>query len=195
MLQQASDLDPVRYGTDDHRIGRALVRLESALEHQKGFGRATHCSTTTLIDGVRCRSEEGMCLIETDLPAGLGGTGAAPTPGVLLRAALGSCLAIGYRLRAARHGVALRSIRVVVETDSEVAGMLRTDSTARPGFGEVRYHVEIESDAPAEDVRAIVDEADRLSPILDAVGHPNHVSRSLSIVTRPGRHNQPKEQP
>ena len=54
----------------------------------------------------------------------LGGDGSAPSPSVLVRAALGSCMAMTYRLRAARAGVELTSVRVTVETDSELAGML-----------------------------------------------------------------------
>jgi uncharacterized OsmC-like protein len=163
-------------------IATAVARLEAAVERRPGFGRATTTATTSLGEGLRCRSEEGVWSIEADLPAGLGGSASAPTPGVLLRAALGSCLAMGYRLRAARRGVPVRSIRVTIESESDVDGMLRSTSAAPPGFTAIRYHVEIDTDAPVGDVEAIVDEADRLSPILDAVGRANQVRRSLSIV-------------
>lgn len=166
----------------DLRIAAAVTRLESAVERRIGFGRATNTATTTLVDGLRCSSEEGAWSIDSDLPPGLGGSGSAPTPGVLLRAALGSCLAMCYRLRAARRGIPLRSIRVTVESDSEIDGMLRTTSTAPPGFTAIRYHVELDTSAPTEDVEAMVDEADQLSPILDAVGRANRLCRSLSIV-------------
>jgi uncharacterized OsmC-like protein len=151
-----------------------------------GFGRATQSCATTLVDGLRCRIEECGYTLEADLPAALGGTGTAPTPSALVRAAIGSCLAMGYRLRAARHGVDVRSIRVIVETDSVIAGMLSTEGTDAAGFGGIRYHVEITSDAPHEQVRAIVDEADRLSPVLDVVSRASRPIRSLAIVGRDG---------
>jgi uncharacterized OsmC-like protein len=166
----------------DLRIADALTRLEAAVERRPEFGRATNTATVTLLDGLRCSSREGPWSIETDLPAGLGGSGSAPTPGVLLRAALGSCLAMGYRLRAARRGIPVRSIQVAVESDSKVDGMLRTTSPARPGFTALRYHVVLDTSAPAEGIEALVEEADQLSPILDAVGRSNGVLRSLSIV-------------
>jgi uncharacterized OsmC-like protein len=170
----------------DLRIAAAVTRLEAAVERRIGFGQATNTTTNTasitLVDGLRCCSEEGAWSIDTDLPTGLGGSGSAPTPGVLLRAALGSCLAMGYRLRAARRCIPVRSIRVTVESDSEIDGMLRTTSTAPPGFTAIRYHVELDTSAPAEDIEAMVDEADQLSPILDAVGRANRLCRSLSIV-------------
>jgi uncharacterized OsmC-like protein len=169
-------------GQDDERIGRALSRLESAVERKPGFGRSTARSTTTLVGGLRCSSREGEHRIDTDLPGPLGGGGSGPTPGVLLRAALGSCLAMGYRLRAARHGIPIGSIRVEVETDSAIAGMLDPTSATPPGFLELRYRVEIDSPAPAADVERLIDEGDRLSPVLDAVGRANRVQRSVSIT-------------
>jgi uncharacterized OsmC-like protein len=166
---------------DDGRIGEALARLESALERKPGFGHATTRSTTDNAGGTGCVTAEGHHQILTDLPAALGGSASAPTPSTLLRAALGSCLAMSYRLRAARHGVELGAIRVCVETDSALAGMLLPGSTAPPGFLEIRYHVEIESSAPAARVEQITTEADRLSPVLDAL-RANRVCSSLSIV-------------
>ena len=182
MARENHESDPSNGPAGDLRIAAVVTRLEAAVEHRTGFGRATHTSSTTLVDGLRCCSEEGAWSIDTDLPTGLGGSSSAPTPGVLLRAALGSCLAMCYRLRAARRGIPVRSIRVTVESDSEIDGMLRTTSTARPGFTAIRYHVELDTSAPVEDVEAMVDEADQLSPILDAVGRATPVLRSHSIV-------------
>jgi len=166
----------------DVRISRALSRLESACASRPGFGHACNASVTTLTGALRCRTDELGGTIETDLPAALGGDGAGPTPSMLLRAALGSCLAMGYRLRAARHGVVFRSIRVVVETDSAIAGMLDRDAVEPAGFIQTRYLVEISSDAPREQVAAIVDEADRLSPVLDVVRGVNRPIRTLTIT-------------
>ena len=121
-------------------------------------------------------------MIDTDLPVALGGAGSGPTPGVLLRAALGSCLAMGYRLRAARTGVPLQAVTVVVECDSAVEGMLRAGTEAPPGFTQIRCHVEIVSDAASGLVGAMVDQADCLSPMLDVVERSNPSIRSLSVV-------------
>ncbi|MDP9463899.1 MAG: OsmC family protein, partial [Actinomycetota bacterium] len=138
-------------------------------------------SVTTLPAGLRCSPEEGRWHQESDLPGSLGGSGAAPTPGVLLRAALGSCMAMSYQLRAAKHGVALTSIRVTVEADSELAGMLLCDASAPPGYTELRYHVDVESPAPAADVLRVIDEGDQLSPLLDVFTRSNTIRRTTSI--------------
>lgn len=162
-------------------IANAIERLEVAVERRCGFGVGTSRSVTTVIDGLRCSTEEGSWTTDSDLPAALGGNGEAPTPGVLLRAALGSCMAMSYRLRAAKHGVELTSVRVTVEADSELAGMLLVDASVPAGFTEVRYHVEIESPASPDEVAQIIDEGDRLSPLLDVFSRANALRRTMSI--------------
>lgn len=162
-------------------IGRAIDRLESAVARRAGFGVGTSRSVTVWTGGLCCCSEEGAWRIESDLQESLGGDASAPTPGVLLRAALGSCMAMSYQLRAAKHGVALTSIRVTVEADSELAGMLFCNAAAPPGYTAIRYHVDVDSPARREEVVALLDEGDRLSPLLDALSRANAVERSTSI--------------
>lgn len=162
-------------------IANAIERLEVAVERRSTFGVATSRSVTTLIDGLRCSTEEGSWNTDSDLPAALGGGGAAPTPGVLLRAALGSCMAMSYRLRAAKHGVELTSVRVTVEADAALAGMLLVDASVPAGFTEVRYHVEVESPASPDEVALIIDEGDRLSPLLDVFSRATALRRRMSI--------------
>ena len=125
--------------------------------------------STLVVDDNRHRTDDGY-LAQPDL-------GNAE----LLRAALGSCLAMGYQLRAARRDVELTAIRVMVETDSEIAGMLLCDGTAPPGFTEIRYHVEVESSASSAKVEKIIEEGDQLSPMLDALGRANPMRRSISV--------------
>ena len=111
----------------------ALDRIENAVTRHPSLGIGTERSISTVTGGLRCTSEEGPFRFETDLPDTMGGDGSGPSPGVLGRAALGSCLAMGYQMRAARLGVDLASVTVEIEADFNVAGMLSMESTARPG--------------------------------------------------------------
>ena len=166
------------------RIAEALQRLNAALDRRHGFGRHTGSSLTTLGDGLRCETEAGGWTIVSDLGPAFGGEGAAPTPSILLSSALGACLAMGYRLRVAEDGIELTSVRVTIETDSELCGMLRCGAEVPPGFTEIRYRVDIDSPAPASDIERIVDRADRLSPVLDELMRVNKVRRVVSINER-----------
>lgn len=169
---------------DVSTIAGALERLEHAVERRPGFGIGTHVSVTTSTDRLRCATREGEHITRSDLSHGLGGDGSAPTPGVLLRAALGSCVAMSYRLRAARHGIDLGNIVVTVEAESELAGMLYCDASAPPGYTQIRYHVDVESSASPDAVMRIIDEGDRLSPLLDVFTRANLPRRTTSIRSR-----------
>jgi uncharacterized OsmC-like protein len=180
-----SDDERNESGMTRRTIGEALERLEAVIRRRPEFARDTYRSVTTLTGDLRCESMEGPWRQSTDLPAAFGGEGSAPTPGVLGRAALGSCLAMGYQLRAARLGVEVTSIRVEVEADSDDAAMLFLDSDARPGYSEVRYHVEIETTAPDDVIARILDEGDALSPYRDVFAGATPIKRTSSI-RRPG---------
>ncbi len=168
---------------DDSRqvIRTALKRLDSAVERNPQFGVSTDRSIVTMDAGLRCSIEEGSWRLEADLSESIGGTGSAPTPGVYGRAALGSCLAMGYQLAAARLNVELTSVRVEIEADSELAGMLSRSSAAQPGYRAVRYHVVIESSAEAAAVQAVIDQADQLSPYRDVFASATPLQRTISI--------------
>ena len=169
---------------DGQRISAALQRLNGTLARRPDFGHHTGSSVTTLVEGLRCETVASGWTIASDLRPALGGEGSAPTPSVLVSSALGACLAMGYQLRAAEHGIELSSVRVTVETDSELGGMLRCDAAVPPGFTEIRYRVELESPAGTSDLERIVDLADRLSPVLDSLTRVNRVQRTVSINER-----------
>ncbi|HUS44393.1 MAG TPA: OsmC family protein [Ilumatobacteraceae bacterium] len=163
------------------RISDALDRLESAVTKHPSLGRDTGRSISTITDGLRCTSEEGAFRFETDLPDTMGGNGSGPAPGVLGRAALGSCLAMGYQMRAARLGVDMNSLSVEIEADFDAIGMLSIGSTARPGYSEVRCHVTVVSSAPEADILRVLDEGDLLSPYRDVFSAPTPITRTVSI--------------
>ena len=91
-------------------------------------------------------------------------------------------------VNAALDSVGMRRLAALPElfTATTQVAATYTDVAEPAGFTRIRYHVEIAADAPPEDIVALVDEADRLSPMLDAVSRANHPVRSLSIVEGPG---------
>ncbi|MFT5202593.1 MAG: putative OsmC-like protein [Candidatus Aldehydirespiratoraceae bacterium] len=167
-------------------IREALDRVSSVVARRPQTGEDTNKSTTTLVSGLACVSEEGEWRLDTDMPAAMGGQGSAPTPGVYGRAALGSCLAMGYKLRSEALGIEVTSIKIDIDADSDMAGMLFLESANPPGYTEVRYHVQIESPAPASDIQRVVDEGDALSPYLDVFARAHAMKRTLTINQEAG---------
>jgi uncharacterized OsmC-like protein len=149
-----------------------------ALKPSRGHLR---CATKArLIDGLRCEIEEGPWKFAADMPAKVGGDDTAPTPGVLGRGALASCLTIGIASWAARLDVPIDSLEVEVQADFDARGELGLGGVP-PGYSEVRYLVSIESPAAREVLDQLLDVAERHSPYLDVFGRAMALTRALRV--------------
>src|SRR5688572_6874814 len=92
------------------KIKAAIERSRKAMSLKPSLGLGTGISKSRIVDGLRCEITEGKWTLHTDMPEGGGGEASAPTPGVFGRAALGSCLAIGYAMKAAERSITLNSV-------------------------------------------------------------------------------------
>jgi uncharacterized OsmC-like protein len=164
------------------QIKTAIERSTKALSLKPSLGLGTGISKTKITNGLSCEITEGNWKFFADMPEGVGGNASAPTPGVYGRAALGSCLAIGYMMRAANMQLPIRSLEVEVQADYDDGALLGT-SDADPGYSEIRYTVTIESDASEDDIMKLLDEADRHSPYLDVFTRAQACIRKVNIVS------------
>jgi uncharacterized OsmC-like protein len=164
----------------------ALERNMKALEARPAIGRGTAVTKVKIRDACTAEIEDGGWKLVADEPVKDGGNGEGPDPGVFGRAALGSCLAIGYAQWAAHLGVPLDSIEVEVHTDYDGNAIFGLDRTKPPGWGAVRYVVRIESSAPEDDIQRVLDYADEISPLLDDFSRALDITREVHI-TAPAR--------
>jgi uncharacterized OsmC-like protein len=161
-------------------IKRAFETIVAALEKDPALGRGTGTTTARIRKGLLCEIEAGPWRFVADMPETSGGTASAPTPGMYGRAALGSCLAIGYAMRAAKLGVAIGSIDVEVQADYDDGALFGVVDTP-PGYSEVRCLVTVETDVPESDVLRVLDEADAHSPYLDVFRRAQRCKREVRI--------------
>lgn len=166
---------------DTQQIGAAFERNARALAKRPSLGQNTATTAVRITDGLTCEIEEEPWRLTADMPSQVGGSGAGPTPGVLGRAALGSCLAIGYVLYAAKAGIPLSGVEVEVEADYDDGALFGVADVA-PGYLAVRYAVTVYSDAPEADVLRVLDDADAHSPYRDVFGWAKRLSRTARIV-------------
>ena len=91
-------------------------------------------ATATLREGllVQVEAPTGERLT-TDMVESVGGTGTAPSPGWLLRAAEASCVATLIAMRAAMLGTTLNTLEVSVDSESDDRGMLGMDDAVPAG--------------------------------------------------------------
>jgi uncharacterized OsmC-like protein len=152
-----------------------------ALARHPSLGKASTQASARLLGGFACEVRGGSRVTHVDLPVSEGGTGSAPTPGDLMRASIGACLALGYRLWAARLGVTVRAVEVDVTCEYDVRGQLGVTSDVPVGWERLVLEVRIVSDAPPADVRRVVEHADHLSPMLANLSPAIQRVHTLSI--------------
>ncbi len=148
-------------------------------EHPEKARSTDRAATAVIEQGLRCKvsGPRGETLV-SDMPKGIGGEASAPTPGWHLRAALAACDATVIAMRAAQLGIALSTLEVTVDSESDDRGILGLGEGVPPGPLSVRIRVRIAADGtPAEQLREIVAWAERHSPVGDAIRRavPSHV--------------------
>jgi uncharacterized OsmC-like protein len=120
--------------------------------------------------GLACQVEGDDGQVRGDLRVDLapadGGTGTAAGPGDLLRASLGACLAMDYRLWAARLDVPIGAVEIDLTVEFDARGALLAETDIRPGWRRLTCAVTIHSAAPAADVARVVDVANARCPVL-----------------------------
>ena len=163
-------------------IKTALERNVKAVSLRPSVGQGTAVTRVQLRDGLACDISEGPWTLTAGMTEKYGGTNAGPNPGVLGRAALGSCLALGYGMWAARLEVPITALDVEIHADYDVRGELAVDDGVRPGYTAMRYIVRVSSPAPEADVRRVIDTADRYSSWRDDIANPVPLARELHIT-------------
>jgi uncharacterized OsmC-like protein len=167
---------------DSAKIKTAFERSIKALTLRPSLGLGTGVSKTTISNGLTCEIEEGQWRFKSDMPEQAGGNAQGPTPGVYGRAALGSCLAMGYMMRAAYMNILIQTLQVEVHADYD-DGSLFGVTNVPPGYLQVRYVVTVESSAPEEEILRVLDEADQHSPYLDVFSRAQQCKREVHIIT------------
>ncbi|MEO5907728.1 MAG: OsmC family protein [Ginsengibacter sp.] len=168
--------------SETQKIKAAIQRTQKALTLKPALGKGTGVSKVRITNGLTCEIQEGNWKMNADMPVGVGGDGCAPTPGVYGRAALGSCLAIGYMMKAAELEIPITKLEVEVEADFDDGALLGTaDKNIPPGYLEIRYTINIESDATKEKIMQLVDDGDAHSPYLDIFTRAQKCIRKVNI--------------
>lgn len=166
---------------NQEKMQAALQRVDKAFAKRPEAARQKKVATAIVREGTRCEFREDNWSLVADMPEAFGGTGAGPTPGTFVRAALSTCLAIGYSMRAAFLGVPLRSVEVELHADMDVRGIFCGQAEA-PVYGNLTYIVTVDSDAPEADIQRVLDEADARSPYLVLFRTPQALRREMKIV-------------
>jgi uncharacterized OsmC-like protein len=114
-------------------------------------------------------------------PAVLLGTDTGANPAEYLLHALAACLTTTLVYSAAARKIRLTEVESVFEGDMDVRGCLGIDDSYRNGFTHIRATFRVAGDASAEQLRALVENAQKRSAVFDMV--TNGVPVSIAAVT------------
>ena len=165
-------------------VREAIERISADIAADLSKARAKNVpATARLIEGLKCEvSGPGGQRMVTDMARALGGDSSAPNPGWVLRCAWASCTATVIAMRAARLGVALETLEVTVDSDSDLRGILGLDENVGAGQQAVRTTVRIRGSADAQMLREIASWGEAHSPVGCTVRNTPACSLEIEVV-------------
>ena len=119
---------------------------------------------------------------DADHPAVLVGSDRGPTPVEFLLHALAACLTAGIANIAAARGIELASVESKVEGEIDLAGIFGFSDEVRNGYRRIKVDFRIAGDAPAEKLRALVEQSRSRSAVYDVLVHGTEVEIGVETV-------------
>lgn len=166
----------------------ALLGAREALEQAPEAAEFVWKATSEWKDGAQTRTEFGKFFglgedqsrgktfaVDSDHPAIFAATDTAPTPPELVMAGLAGCLTAGIASVAENRGIKLNSVRATIEADMNLHGILGIDSDVRNGFRAIRVEFDIDAEADADDIAALVAQSQKRSAVFDIITNPTNV--------------------
>ena len=163
----------------------ALLGAKDAISEAPAAGQFTWRARCAWINGAHNRSTvEGFFglgeeqarkaphVIEADHPEQFAATDKGATPVELVLSGLASCLSAGVAAVAQHRGIQLKSVQATIEGDMDMAGILGIDADVRNGFSAIRISFDIDADATADEIAALVAQSQKRSAVFDAVANP-----------------------
>jgi uncharacterized OsmC-like protein len=172
----------------------ALEATMDAIREQPTLARFEFRARNRWLDGAHNRSEiDGFYgageedvsrsepfVFDNDEPPVLLGENRGANPVEYLLHGLAGCITTTFVYYAAAHGIELRRVASRLEGDLDAQGLLGL-APVRPGFEQIRVTVEVDSDAPREQIEELIRLAQRRSPVFNTVSQPvpgDHTDRS-----------------
>jgi uncharacterized OsmC-like protein len=142
------------------------THTRSAVEGFSGLGQDHHHKSRFVFE-----ADHPECFASED-------HGATPVEYVLT--ALASCLTAGVAAVAQHRQIQLKTVTATVEGQMNVLGILGADPEIRNGFSGISVRFDIDADAPAEEIRALVAQSQKRSAVFDVITNPTNVTVTVA---------------
>lgn len=145
------------------------VLADSAAGARSGAGTTVRFrASAELVRNLTVETRAGGHTIVVDEPENFAGAGLGPNPLEAMLAGVGSCLAITVAVNAALLGIGIRSLRVDVSADADLAAFYGIADGPR-GFARLTCEIELETDAGEAAARELARLAEERCPGLGAM--------------------------
>ncbi len=131
-------------------------------------------------EGIACRVDTGKALVEAGLHPASGGSGLQACSGDMLLEALVACAGVTLKAVATALGIKLQDATVKAEGDLDFRGTLGVAKDAPVGFRQIRLRFELDTDAPAEQRKKLLELTERYCVVLQTIRSAPPVSTALS---------------
>ncbi|HUR73472.1 MAG TPA: OsmC family protein [Sporichthya sp.] len=155
----------------------ALQELQAPLKDryrsEPGAALITLSADGTLDDGIACSVQTGQALVEAGLHPATGGTGALACSGDMLLQALVACAGVTLRAVATSLEIPVRGGTLRAEGDLDFRGTLGVAKDAAVGFSAIRLHIDVDTDAEAEQLATLLKLTERYCVVFQTLaGNP-----------------------
>jgi uncharacterized OsmC-like protein len=121
-------------------------------------------------------SHRQVFTVDTDHPECFASEDRGATPVEHVLAALAGCLTAGIGAVAQNRGIQLKSVTSTLEGKMNVLGILGGDPDVRNGFSAINVHFDVDADASADEIEALVAQSQKRSAVFDIITNPTNVS-------------------
>jgi uncharacterized OsmC-like protein len=123
----------------------------------------------SLGEGLACRVDTGRALVEAGLHPATGGSGMQACSGDMLLEALVACAGVTLKAVATALQIRISNGTVKAEGDLDFRGTLGVAKDAPVGFREIRLHFDLDTDAPEEQKKKLIELTERYCVVLQTI--------------------------
>lgn len=163
-----------------------LVDTIAAIEKNPSLGKFQFRAKHEWINGTHARSSvkdfygagredtsrDKALTFDHDEPPVILGENLGVNPVEYAMAAAAGCVTTTFVVNAAARGIKLNSVRVELEGELDLRGILNLSDKVRNGYEQIRMKFYVDSDAPADEIDELLHYAKNRSPVFDIVTNP-----------------------
>lgn len=123
--------------------------------------KSLHADVTWQHTGIKSIARVNGKSVVMDSAVAAGGTDAGPSPLEMLLVSLGGCIIAMLAIVAQKRSIVLNDVQIKVDGD-----------VTPQGLSELRYQIEVDSPAPAEQIEKLISQAETICPVKKALGIP-----------------------